>query len=236
MAVVTPEMMEVIKNFTQITNSGVVFPVGNQIVVADGGGIGVDRSAGRTIVATATLTNPIEVEFAVDDCIQLYSALAMYEQPEISVDPEIQKIIVTGKGDSGKFMLNMASPDVVKAPGQIKFPEDPLNTTFRLTAAMYQRVFKGIGIVQQPEVIMYGQNGELFIAAYDQRNKQSNTFVISIGDTDATFSVVVKVDSLNKLLKSTDYNVTIAPAGIMRATSAGGPISIEYMIAGQYKQ
>jgi len=227
--------MEIIKNFTAITNVGAVFPVGNTVSVQDGGGVGVDRSSGRTMVAVATLDSPIEKPFAVYDMLQLYSALGTFDQPQIEVDENGGKLIVTNAGaNTGKFVLKMGSPEVVKAPGQIKFPDDVENITFRLTAETYQRVFRGISIVNTEKVIVYGQDGDLYIAAHDDVDKSANTYVTPVGKTNATFSIIVKVDNLNKLIKSIDYDITIAQSGIMRASSVNESIKIDYFIAGSF--
>lgn len=236
MITVSPEMIEILKNFTQITNAGIVFPQGKTLSVQDGGGIGVDRSSGRTIIAVAQLDQEIDTGFAVYDPLQLYSAISMFEEPTIAVDPDTDKIIVANKGKAaGKFVISAASSEVVKQPGRVAFPEDSDNINFRLTSEMYQRIFKGVSIVSSPEIMMYGQEGELYIAAYDQTNKNSDTFIVPIGETPETFDVVIKVDSINKMMKNVDYDITISPKGMMRAVSTNSKIDVCYYIAGQFQ-
>lgn len=235
MTLFTPKMIEVIKNYTQITNSGIVFPEGKTVSVQDGGGVGVDRSSGRTIIAVAELENEITTPFSVFDANQFFSAITMFENPVVEVDESGKKILINDKSSKGgNFRLNIGSPEVVKAPGKMQFPDSKDNMQFRLTADAYQRIFKGVAVVQTPEVMIYGQNGELLISAYDKREKQGNTFVLPVGDTDQVFSIVVKIESINKLLKGTDYDVTINPAGILRAKSVNSEIDVCYYIAGTY--
>lgn len=236
MTLFTPKMIEIVKNFSQITNSGIVFPEGDSVSVQDGGGVGVDRSAGRTIVGVGKMETPIETGFALFNAMQFLTALQMFDAPVVEVDPETDKVILRNQsGRSGTFKFNMASPEVVKQPGKIQLPNDSENKTFRLSAEMYGRIFKGISVVNTPEVIIYGQGGELLVAGHDQRDKKSDTFVLPVGDTDQEFSVVVKVDSLNKLLKNVNYDVTIAPAGILQAQSASEEYDVCYFIAGTFQ-
>jgi hypothetical protein len=236
MVAITSDMMEVIKNFTQISVQGIVFPEGNLVRVADGGGVGVDRSAGRTIIAEAVFDESFDQGFAIHDSIQLYSALSMFEKPQIDIDRDTMKVVITNDGtNSGKFVFNAASPEVVKAPNEVKFPDDDANIHFRLTSDMYQRIFKGVGVVQAPEIMLYGADGQMFVSAHDIQDKHANTFIVPVGETVETFSVIVKIDSINKLLKSTDYDVTISPQGIMRAKSTNSSINICYYIAGTFQ-
>jgi hypothetical protein len=205
--ILTRRTVEIIKNFSQINPTGMVWPEGD-IIAIEPPGI-------ATMLAVAQLDETNNERFAIIDLVQFFSAISSFEKPELELSNRQIVISDAGQAERGNFKLNTASEQVIKAPQGMKFPEED-TVSFMFDQQMVNRLFKGISIVQAPKIIIKGDGGNMYAMGYDPDNSGMGQYQIPLSETAAEFTYVFEVDHLNKLMKATDYQVSISPRGIAR--------------------
>lgn len=209
--------IDIIRNLNQITQSGIRFPEGNIISVADGMQQG-DRMKGVTTVCIAELTQEITEELLVFDPVQFFSALSTFENPMIEV--EGQTIIVRDEKTKklGSFKIMMGAREVVGkgvTANEETFEGDDI-IKLQLDADAINHLFKAVGIVVAPYIMFIGKDGDLLVRGHDKDNPTADQYNMPIGVTERDFQIPVKVESINKLMKGVDYDVTLTQKGIVR--------------------
>ncbi len=199
--------LEIIKNFSQINPSGMIWPEGDML--------SIDPPTTKTMLAVAQLDEVNPTRFAVLDLVQFYSAISSFDKPE--VDLLASRIVISdaGQAERGSFKFNTASEMVIKPPKGITFPEEDA-ISFDFDQQMVKRLFQGIGIVQAPKIIIKGENGTMYATGYDPDNSGTNQYQIPLSSTTQEFSYIFEVDHLNKLMKGQDYLASISQRGIAR--------------------
>jgi len=203
-------MLSILKNFSMI-NPSIQFKEGKKLSTI---------SPSKTLMATATLTNDIPKEFAIYDLSEFLGALSLFEDPEIDLHDNSMTI------KSGKSRIDYvyASPEtIVSAPSKkIELP-DPVYT-FTLTAEVFSKALRGLGIFKLPEIEVKCSGGAVTISATDSKNKTGHLYSEVVGTHDKDFNAIFRAENL-KLL-SGDYEVQICK-GLAKFTGS----DIEYYIA-----
>lgn len=229
----TETTLSVLQNFNAITLMGIVFD-GDTLIVHNGSGIGSAAQQGKTLVAKAVLTQTFEDGFAISDGVQLFSALKSFNKPELNV--EGNTIVITDVNDNrmGEYRLRAASPQVVSKPEDIttKLPTEGL-ITLEMTAESYTRLFRGLAIVGTPSIIFEGSGGDLLISAYDANNPSANKYTMSVGTTTEEFRIIVDIESIGKLMKGVDYQVSLSRNGFIKFDCDYEGVKMTYLVAAQ---
>lgn len=199
--------IEILKNFYAINPLGLVFPAGSTIAT--------QPPTAKTLVAVAEIDEVIEDRFAIYDVAQLYSAISVFEKPQLYVDGI--RAIVSDVSDkkAGQFVINTAAESIVKAPREMNFPDDNC-ISFEMTKEAYNRIMKGVGIVQVPSVAIIGDGQQLVLSGLDKNNSGINQFNIPIAESTSKANFAMTIENLNKLMRGMDYVVSINPRGIAR--------------------
>jgi hypothetical protein len=205
--ILTRRTLEIIKNFSQINPSGMVWPEGDIL--------SIDPPITKTMLAVAQLDETNNERFAILDLVQFYSALSSFDKPEVELSGSRIVISDAGQAERGSFKFNTASEHVIKAPKGINFPDEDA-ISFDFDQQMVKRLFQGIGIVQAPKVIIKGEGGTMFAMGYDPDNSGMNQYQIPLSTTTKEFTYIFEVDHLNKLMKGVDYVASISPRGVAR--------------------
>lgn len=199
--------VEIIKNFSQISPNGMIWPQGNKLVV--------EPPTSKTMSAIAELDEENEDRFAILDLVQFYSAISVFDKPEVELSSSQIVISDAGQQDRGSFRFNTASEQVIKPPRGVEFPEENA-ITFNFDQQMVNRLFKGIGIVAAPNIVIKGDGNNMYAMGYNPENSGMNQFQIPLSTTSKVFSYIFEVDHLNKLIKGMDYVTSITSRGIAR--------------------
>ena len=78
-------------------------------------------------------------------------------------------------------------------------------------------MLKAATLYQLPDFSVVGENGVINLVVCDKKNETSNSFSITVGDTDATFAFNFKVENI-KILPGT-YEVVVSQKLLSRFSS-----------------
>lgn len=205
--ILTRRTIDILKNFSQINPTGMVWPEGDIIAI--------EPPVSKTMLAVAGIDEVNDQRFAILDLVQFFSAISSFDKPELELSDNQIVIQDAGQRENGRFRFNTASEMVIKPPKGMTFPEEDA-TTFDFDQAMVNRLFKGIAIVQAPKIIIQSKDGQMSAMGYDPDNSGMNQYQIPLATSTKEFTYVFEVDHLNKLMKGVDYVASISPRGVAR--------------------
>jgi ribosomal protein L28 len=195
------ETVALIKNFAGI-NSNLLLKSGNKLATI---------SAQKNVMADATVAETFP-DFGIYDLNEFLGAMSLFEDPELTFSEKF----VTIKQGSMSIKYFAADATVLTAPQKaITFPEAEIN--FTLTAAHLTMIHKTASVLRAADVSIVGDGSKITAVVGDKKNATGNSFSESIGTTDKSFKVNLKVENL-KMLPG-DYDVSISSKKISRFKS-----------------
>jgi|TARA_R110001592_G_scaffold52601_6_gene161026 hypothetical protein len=208
------ETREVLKNYSTI-NSNLLVKAGNTIAT---------MSQMKNIVATATVPDTFETEFAIYDLNEFLSAMSLFTDPELTFNDQSVRMS-QGSTDLTYFY---SDPSVVTTPKtEVVMPS--VNASFTLTQSTFTQVQKAAAVLGVPDMVLeVGHDGIMDLRVSDRKNDTSNNFSIEVGEGGSpNQKFYFKVENL-KLLNG-DYNVEVSDKGISKFTNLTK--KVEYFIA-----
>lgn len=207
------ETTEILKNFAAI-NPSLIFQAGS---------VQKTVSPQKTVLAKANITESFDKEFAIYDLTQFISTVSMFEDPDLKLGDE-SIVISNGKA---KTTLRYAKTDLIQSPPSKEINLPSTEISFTLEANALQSALRAAGVLSLPELALVGRNGKAYLAAMDSRNQGSNSFEYEVGDANANYTMLFKIDNLKILNR--DYEVRVSAKGISHFKSKTG--DVEYWIA-----
>lgn len=208
------ETREVLKNYSTI-NSNLLVKAGNTIAT---------MSQMKNIVASATVPDTFEKEFAIYDLNEFLSAMSLFTDPELTFNDQSVRMS-QGSTDLTYFY---SDPSVVTTPQKaVQMPS--VDCSFTLTQATFTQIQKAAAVLGVPDMVLeVGHDGIMDLRVSDRKNDTSNNFSIEVGEGGTpNQKFYFKVENL-KLLNG-DYNVEVSTQGISRFTNTKK--QVEYFIA-----
>jgi hypothetical protein len=195
------ETTALIKNFAGI-NSNLLLKSGNKLATI---------SSQKNVMADATVTETFP-DFGIYDLNEFLGAMSLFDDPEL----DFQDKYVSISQGSMKIKFFAADASVLVAPQKaITFPEAEIN--FTMTSAMLNMINKTASVLRASDVSIVGDGSNVIAVVGDKKNATGNSFSESVGSTDKTFKVNLKVENL-KMLPG-DYEVSISSKKISRFKS-----------------
>ena len=196
--------ISLLKNFSTI-NQSILFKQGNKLRTI---------SVMKNILAEATIGEELPKDFGIYDLTQFLNGMGLHQSPELDFANDSYVVIKEGKMRTKYFF---ADPNVIITP-----PEKPLNlpsedVTFELSTDQLDKLLKAAAIYQLPDLSVVGENGAVKLLVRDKKNDTSNSFSIAVGETDATFAFIFKVENI-KIIPGT-YDVVVSQKLLSRFSS-----------------
>ena len=196
--------LSVLKNFSTI-NQSILFKQGSKLRTI---------SVMKNILAEATITEEIPKDFGIYDLNQFLNGLSLHQSPELDFVNNGHVVIKEGRMRSKYFF---ADPNVIITP-----PEKPLNlpsedVAFELSTDQLDKLLKAAAIYQLADLAVEGGDGVVKLLVRDKKNDTSNSFSVTVGETDKVFSFNFKVENI-KILPGT-YDVSVSSKLLSRFTS-----------------
>ena len=206
--------LSLLKNFSNI-NQSILFKQGNRLRT---------MSVMKNILAEATITEELPKDFGIYDLSQFLNGLSLHNNPELDFHDDNYVVIKEGRSRSKYFF---ADPSVIVTPPEksINLPSE--DVTFDLSTEQLDKLLKAAAIYQSPDLSVIGENGVVKILVRDKKNETSNTFAVTVGETDSTFSFNFKVENI-KILPGT-YDVVVSQKLLSRFTNKNHDLT--YLIA-----
>ena len=206
--------LSLLKNFSTI-NQSILFKQGNRLRTI---------SVMKNILAEATIGEDLPKDFGIYDLNQFLNGLALHNNPELDFEDESYVIIKEGRSRSKYFF---ADPNVIITPPEKSITLPSEDVTFDLSTEQLDKLLKAAAIYQSPDLSVIGENGVVKILIRDKKNETSNTFAVTVGETDSTFSFNFKVENMKILPGS--YDVVVSQKLLSRFTNKNHDLT--YFIA-----
>lgn len=192
--------LTILKSFAAI-NKSIVMKPGNTLRTI---------TPEKTLIAIANLEDEFPSEAIIYDLSRFLSMLTLYTNPDVEFH---DKYFTISEGKRKTKYVYADISMVHAAPERdIQIPSD--DVVVDVNWSDLQSVVKAAGVLQFEEVAFVGEDGKCYLRAVDSKNPTADTFGIEIGETNDTFTIIIKTDNL-KLLPQ-DYKVTLCAKGISK--------------------
>ena len=198
--------LKILENFKDI-NQSILFKQGNRLRTI---------SVMKNILAEVTIDEELPQDFGIYDLSQFLNGIGnLYHDPELDFVNDGHVVIKEGKMRSKYFF---ADPNVIITP-----PEKPItlpseDVTFTVSTDQLDKLLKAAAIYQLSDLSVVGEAGVVKVVVRDKKNDTSNSFSITVGETDKEFSFNFKVENI-KILPGT-YEVVVSQKLLSRFVNA----------------
>ena len=193
-----------LKNFSTI-NQSILFKQGTRLRTI---------SVMKNILAEVTIDEEVPKDFGIYDLSQFLNGLSLHQDPELDFANENHVVIKEGRMRSQYFFAD-ASVIVTPPEKVIELPTE--DVSFELKTEQLDKLLKAAAIYQLPDLAVVGGDGVVKILVRDKKNDTSNSFSITVGETDKDFSFNFKVENI-KILPGA-YDVSVSSKLLSRFTS-----------------
>ncbi len=173
--------LNLLKNFSTI-NQSILFKQGSSLRTI---------SVMKNILAEAAIEEEIPQDFGIYDLNQFLNGLGLHQHPELEFNNEGYTVIREGKMRS-KYFFALPSEDV----------------SFVVSTQQLDKLLKAAAVYQLPDLSAVGENGVVKLLVRDKKNDTSNTFAVTVGETESVFSFNFKVENIKILPGSYDVIVS----------------------------
>jgi len=192
--------MNILKNFVNI-NTGIVLR--KTLNSEDGSKIMTIDSSG-SVVGRAIVEDIFENTAPIYNLKAFLSVLDSMNSPEI--DFQSEKAVI--KSDTGAVATVVyADENFIDSPKN-DAQMDNFDYSFDMYAEDLCKTLSMSGILALPHIRFTGKDGKVTLTALELNNPNTNTFDVTLGDTDKDFSVCVKKSYVDMLLDG-NYTVNI---------------------------
>ena len=206
--------LSVLKNFSTI-NQSILFKQGSKLRTI---------SVMKNILAEATITEELPKDFGIYDLNQFLNGLSLHQSPELDFVNDGHVVIKEGRMRSKYFF---ADPNVIITPPEKAIDLPTEDVSFELSTDQLDKLLKAAAIYQLADLAVEGGDGVVKLLVRDKKNDTSNSFSVTVGETDKVFSFNFKVENI-KILPGT-YDVSVSSKLLSRFTSKNQDLT--YFIA-----
>ena len=209
------DTVAVLKNFSDINQNILVKP-GNKVQTI---------STMKNILAEAEISEKFDSEFAIYDLPEFLRAVELFQKPSLNFNGG-SNVQIADNNSKQSIKYFFADKSVIVAPTKnITMPDKEV--TFKLKKDDFARLQKGVMTLNLPDVAVKGDGKSITLVATDKKNKSSNDYSISVGETDKTFTAYFKAENFKMV--SDDYDVAISKQKISHFVNRNKPV--QYWIA-----
>ena len=209
------DTVAVLKNFSDINQNILVKP-GNKVQTI---------STMKNILAEAEISEKFDSEFAIYDLPEFLRAVELFQKPSLNFNGG-SNVQIADNNSKQSIKYFFADKSVIVAPTKnITMPDKEV--TFTLKKDDFAKLQKGVMTLNLPDVAVKGDGKSITLVATDKKNKSSNDYSISVGETNKTFTAYFKAENFKMV--SDDYDVAISKQKISHFVNRNKPI--QYWIA-----
>ena len=209
------DTVAVLKNFSDINQNILVKP-GNKVQTI---------STMKNILAEAEISEKFDSEFAIYDLPEFLRAVELFQKPSLNFNGG-SNVQIADNNSKQSIKYFFADKSVIVAPTKnITMPDKEV--TFTLKKDDFARLQKGVMTLNLPDVAVKGDGKSITLVATDKKNKSSNDYSISVGETNKTFTAYLTAENFKMV--SDDYDVAISKQKISHFVNRNKPI--QYWIA-----
>ena len=196
--------LSLLKNFSTI-NQSILFKQGSKLRTI---------SVMKNILAEATVEEELPKDFGIYDLNQFLNGLGLHSNPELDFANDGHVVIKEGRMRSKYFF---ADPSVIITPPDKEITLPTEDVKFELSTQQLDKLLNAAGIYQLPDLAVIGEAGVVKLLVRDKKNDTSNTFAVTVGETDKVFSFNFKIENI-KILPGT-YEVVVSQKLLSKFTN-----------------
>lgn len=213
------ETLAVLKNFSAI-NQGIQFKKGTKLTTV---------SAGKTVLAQATLKDEFPQDFCVYDLNQFLSVHSLHKDSELSFDDS--NVIFKSGRSSTKYRKTAKEMIVTPPEKEISLPS--VDVSFTLTEEDYANIMKVASVLGSPHIAVESDGEFVQLAAFDSLDDSAHTNSIQVGQGDGKkYKIVFKTENIKLIPGSYSAEISFKGIGHFKNTKD----AIEYWIAFEAKE
>lgn len=194
------QTLTVLKSFSTI-NKSIMMEPGNRLKTI---------TPEKTLIAEAVITDEIPSHACIYDLSRFLSIVGLYSDPDVQFH---DKYFTISEGRR-KTKYVFADQSMIHTPPnkEIKIPSKDVEID--VSWEDLQSVIKAAGVLQFNEIAFVGEQGKCYLRAIDSTNPTADAFGIEIGESNDTFTLIIKTENVKLLPR--DYQVTLCAKGISR--------------------
>ena len=196
------ETISVLKNFSTI-NQSIILKAGNTIKTI---------SPQKTVMASANVSDEFPRDAGIYNLGQFLATLGLYESPELEFG---EKGVIVSQGHASSS-VSYADPSMIIAPPNKEVNLPGIDVSVEVKSDQFKNVLNASSILDLPEIAFVGENGMCYLKTIDSANPSANSHKIHVGETEDTFTLIIKTENLNIL--PGDYTVELSSKGISKFT------------------
>lgn len=206
--------LDILKNFSTI-NQSICFKKGSQVSTL---------SIQKNILGRCVVEEKFPRDFAIYDLSEFLSGLTLFNDAEFDFTNDSY---LTIKDSRNKTRYFFADPSVITTPPDKKVELPTQDVCFLVSSTDLSNIIKAAGIYGVEDLSVVGNGSTIDLVVRDKKNDTSNSYAVSVGETDSNFCFNFKVETL-KLLPG-DYSVVVSKhnASLFRHAT----LDLEYLIA-----
>lgn len=206
--------LDILKNFSTI-NQSICFKKGSLLSTL---------SIQKNILARAEVEESFPKDFAIYDLSEFLSALLLFKDPEFDFSHDSYVVIKDSRNKTRYFFTD---PSVITTPPDKKVELPSKDVCFLVSERDLSNISKAAAIYGVEDLSVVGNGSTIELVVRDKKNDTSNSYAVSVGETNANFCFNFKVETL-KLLPG-DYSVVVSQhnASLFRNEK----LDLEYLIA-----
>ena len=209
------DTVSVLKNFSDINQNILVKP-GNKVQTI---------STMKNILAEAEISEKFESEFAIYDLPEFLRSVELFDKPELKFNGG-SNVQIADSNSKQAIKYFFADKSVIVSPTKnITMPDKEVTFTFKKET--FSKLLKAATTLNLPDVAVNGDGKSIKIIATDKKNKSSNEYSLTVGETDKNFMAYFKTENFKMV--SDDYDVAISKQKISHFVNRNKPI--QYWIA-----
>ena len=200
---VTPDSLEVLKNFSGINQSILFTPKKVLGTVADS----------KNVLAQAKISEKFDKEFGIYNLNEFLATLGLFRDPSFELTDSHLTIKDDDKSSRSSCKYFFADTSMIpEMPSTEKIEKacKSAEIKFDLTEDDFALILKATGTFQSKNIIVESDGKKINLTATDIENSSSNTYSITVGEgIGKKFKMIFKTQNLSVLLKGS-YQVKIS--------------------------
>jgi hypothetical protein len=196
------DTLNILKNFASI-NSGIVFNQGKTIKTISGN---------KNILAEATITEEIPVEFGVYDLNNFLTVLSLHKEEPV-IDFGDKMAVISGLSGRSRLNYRFCDPTMVVAPPAKPIAMPDPEIAFELSDSDLDWVIRSSSVLSSPNIAVVSDGSKVSLQCFDATNDSASTNTLDVADGNGDrFKMIFKTEALKMIPGS--YDVRISSRGV----------------------
>jgi hypothetical protein len=196
------DTLNILKNFASI-NTGIVFHQGKTIKTISGN---------KNILAEATITEEIPVEFGVYDLNNFLTVLSLHKEDPV-IDFGDKMAVISGLSGRSKLNYRFCDPTMVVAPPAKPIAMPDAEIAFELSDSDLEWVIRSSSVLSSPNIAVVSDGSKISLQCFDATNDAASTNTLDVTDGNGDrFKMIFKTEALKMIPGS--YDVRVSSKGV----------------------